>query len=113
MRVYLVKCESYLVAKALFNVATDDRVEGLSCRGEDERLFDRLSPSEKSVLNFMADGLANETIAGSLNLSSPTVESHVRAILSKIVSVPEESMGRRVCAVPLREFAGGVYLEAT
>lgn len=65
----------------------------------DEHVFERLTPSERSVLKYMAEGLSNEAIALELSLSLRTIESHVRSILGKVVFVKGNSINRRVCAV--------------
>jgi DNA-binding NarL/FixJ family response regulator len=45
--------------------------------------YDSLTPSEKAVLNFVAMGLLNKEIAKKLNVSTRTIESHVRSMLQK------------------------------
>lgn len=46
--------------------------------------FPSLTPSEHNVLQLLARGLPNETIAGRLNLSHKTVRNYVSAIFSKL-----------------------------
>lgn len=43
-----------------------------------------LTPSEHRVLEFMAKGLRNRSIAGSLGVAEGTVKSHVNSIFSKL-----------------------------
>ena len=45
---------------------------------------DDLTPREKEVLQFIALGLANKTIAGRLGISEHTVKFHVASLLSKL-----------------------------
>ncbi|MBS1996904.1 MAG: response regulator transcription factor [Cyanobacteria bacterium SZAS LIN-2] len=47
-------------------------------------LFQLLSAREREVLNLLMDGLTNQQIANSLELSVGTVKVHVRHILSKL-----------------------------
>ncbi|WP_433824464.1 response regulator [Actinoplanes sp. CA-015351] len=46
--------------------------------------FPSLTPSERSVLQLMARGLSNETIAARLSLSSKTVRNYVSNVFSKL-----------------------------
>jgi DNA-binding NarL/FixJ family response regulator len=43
-----------------------------------------LTPREAEVLNLIAEGLPNKTIAIRLNISEHTVKFHVNAILTKL-----------------------------
>lgn len=43
-----------------------------------------LSPREREVLGFMAEGFTNTEIADTLVVSLPTVKTHVRSILAKL-----------------------------
>ncbi len=45
---------------------------------------DALTPRELEVINLIAEGLPNKTIAGKLNISEHTVKFHVNAILTKL-----------------------------
>lgn len=60
-----------------------------------------LTRRERQVLELMAQGCSNAGIADSLELSSKTVEAHVRAIFIKLGLPPESShrYHRRVQAV--------------
>ncbi|MBB2947090.1 DNA-binding NarL/FixJ family response regulator [Actinoplanes lutulentus] len=46
--------------------------------------FPDLTPSERGVLQLMARGLSNETIAAQLSLSSKTVRNYVSNVFSKL-----------------------------
>lgn len=61
--------------------------------------LDALSPREREVLGFMAEGASNAGIAGRIFVSEGTVEKHVRSILSKLDLAENESDHRRVLAV--------------
>ena len=47
-------------------------------------LIDALTPRELEVINLIAEGLPNKTIAGKLRISEHTVKFHVNAILTKL-----------------------------
>ncbi|MCC6805363.1 MAG: response regulator transcription factor [Anaerolineae bacterium] len=47
-------------------------------------MVDALTPRELEVINLIAEGLPNKTIAGSLGISEHTVKFHVNAILTKL-----------------------------
>jgi DNA-binding NarL/FixJ family response regulator len=47
-------------------------------------LIDALTPRELEVINLIAEGLPNKTIAGRLEISEHTVKFHVNAILTKL-----------------------------
>lgn len=50
----------------------------------DRELLDQLSPREREVLQFVADGLRAAEIAEALFLSIATVRSHIRSVLLKL-----------------------------
>jgi len=61
--------------------------------------LDALTPRETEVLALMAEGRSNAAIAASLALSTKTLETHIRQILTKLV-LPESGQDhRRVLAV--------------
>ena len=46
--------------------------------------FETLSPREQSVLELLAEGMSNKTIAKQLEISDHTVKFHLNSILSKL-----------------------------
>ena len=62
-------------------------------------VLDRLTPREREVLAFMAEGRSNHWIGNHLVLHSKTVETHVRAIFRKLDLVDSGQDHRRVQAV--------------
>jgi len=61
--------------------------------------LERLSPREREVLELMAEGRTNGSIAGHLVVTEGAVEKHVRNIFTKLDLPPDEEQHRRVLAV--------------
>jgi NarL family two-component system response regulator YdfI len=58
--------------------------EEASAAGEDDVPAEALTPRELEVLELVADGLANKSIAAKLAISDQTVKFHVRSICDKL-----------------------------
>lgn len=71
----------------------------LLARRRDSARFENLGERERDVLGLMAQGLSNAAIAKQLVLSGRTVESHVRAIMTKLDLWEDPAGNRRVQAV--------------
>ena len=78
-------------------------VEGLLARGEavsNQPGLGRLTERERAVLQEMAEGKSNSSIAENLHISASAVEKHINAILTKLGLDPQDSsVNRRVAAV--------------
>lgn len=61
--------------------------------------LDALSPREREVLQLMAEGWSNATIAGRLRMADKTVESHVRRVFQRLDVPDDPDINRRVTAV--------------
>ncbi len=61
--------------------------------------LDTLTGRERQVLELMAQGRSNAAIAGTLRLSSASVEKYVTSIFAKLGLPPSETDHRRVLAV--------------
>jgi DNA-binding NarL/FixJ family response regulator len=70
-------------------MARSRRHEGLS----------RLSPREHDVLQLMAEGRSNASIARTLFISAGSVEKHISSLFTKLDLAPEDGENRRVMAV--------------
>jgi DNA-binding NarL/FixJ family response regulator len=68
-------------------------------RRREEDPLGELSPREREVLTFMAEGLSNRGICEKLVVSPKTVETHVNSIFWKLDLVPAPDEHRRVLAV--------------
>lgn len=64
-----------------------------------------LTPREREVLQLMAEGRSNISIAGHLVVSEGSIEKHVSAVFTKLLLPLESTANRRVLAV-LRYLAG-------
>ncbi|HEY5113983.1 MAG TPA: LuxR C-terminal-related transcriptional regulator [Nakamurella sp.] len=72
--------------------------EMLNRRGTVDHL-QALADRERDVLDLMAQGLSNTAIAERMSLSTRTVESHVRSIMTKLDLWEDPAGNRRVQAV--------------
>ncbi len=61
--------------------------------------LDRLTDRERTVLERMAAGLSNPSIAADLHLSVSAVEKNINAIFTKLGLLEEDKTHRRVAAV--------------
>jgi two-component system response regulator NreC len=68
---------------AVSKVVLDDYVRQLAARGVTDR-FDTLSEREREVFQLVAEGHSNKEIAGVLNVSPGTVETHRARIMEKL-----------------------------
>lgn len=74
--------EAYLYPKAT-KLLIENYMEKVS-NGEQEDLFDTLTPREEEVLSYFAKGYTNKEIAKMLYVSVKTVESHKSKIMDKL-----------------------------
>jgi DNA-binding NarL/FixJ family response regulator len=83
-------------------------VEALMARKDNQArsLLGGLTEREREVLEWMATGRNNATIAKNLNLSERAVEQHVGSVFQKLGLIEETQTNRRVMAVL-------AFLEAT
>jgi DNA-binding NarL/FixJ family response regulator len=61
-----------------------DYLAGSACNSADRSTFTVLTSREREVLQLLAEGLSTKEIAGRLNLSVKTVESHRKAVQDKL-----------------------------
>jgi two-component system, NarL family, response regulator NreC len=78
----LAEGKSYF-SPAVSKVVLDDYVRHLADRGITDR-FDALSEREREVFQLIAEGHSNKEIAGLLNVSPGTVETHRARIMEKL-----------------------------
>jgi two-component system response regulator NreC len=64
-------------------VLAEDYVREIKVRGAEDS-YDLLTPREKEILQLLVEGRSNKDIAGLLNLSLYTVETHRRNLQSKL-----------------------------
>lgn len=62
-------------------------------------LLSALTPREREILEVMAAGRSNASIAGALGLSPKTVETHISSVFAKLQLEPGDDVHRRVLAV--------------
>ena len=80
---------SFLTRK-VSRMLQEDYIRELENRGLDDR-YDLLTDREREILQLVAEGKSNKEVAGLLNISLTTVETHRGHVLQKlgIHSVPE------------------------
>lgn len=78
----LLKGRSFF-SPAVSKVVLNDYVRQLAARGVTDR-FDTLSEREREVFQLIAEGNSNKDIAGLLNISPGTVETHRARIMEKL-----------------------------
>ena len=80
---------SFLTRK-VSRMLQEDYMQQLETRGLDDR-YDLLTDREREILQMVAEGKSNKEVAGLLNISQTTVETHRGHILQKLGlhSVPE------------------------
>ena len=66
-----------------------------------------LTPREVEVLELMANGASNASIAGTLTLSERAVEKHISSVFSKLHLTEDADVNRRVRAVLIHLAAQG------
>lgn len=74
--------KSYFSPK-VSQILAEDYVRVLKQKGEVDS-YDLLSDREREVLQLLAEGKANKEVAGELNISPYTVETHRKHILEKL-----------------------------
>ncbi|TDC18633.1 response regulator transcription factor [Streptomyces sp. 8K308] len=79
--------------------ALDPEVVTRLLRGERRNRVDALTPREREVLELMAQGHSNRSIAALLVVSERAVEKHVAAVFAKFGLRATDSDNRRVKAV--------------
>ncbi|MFH9607213.1 LuxR C-terminal-related transcriptional regulator [Streptomyces sp. NPDC017448] len=92
-------------------VALDPEAVTLMMRGHRRTPVETLTPREREVLELMAQGHSNRSIAALLVVSERAVEKHVAAVFDKFGLRPTPSDNRRVKAVLtyLAESGGGGF----
>src|SRR5262245_13661593 len=68
---------------AIANALLEDYIRELQQRGLQDS-YDLLTDREKEILQLLAEGKSNKEIAGMLNLSTNTVETHRTRIMQKL-----------------------------
>ena len=78
------------LTRAVSRMLQEDYVRQLENRGLDDS-YDLLTDREREILQMVAEGKSNKEVAGVLNISPTTVETHRAHILQKLNlhSVPE------------------------
>jgi DNA-binding NarL/FixJ family response regulator len=76
-----------------------DVVSQLLVRSGRQDPLEQLSPREREVLELMAEGRTNSSIAGQLVVTDGAVEKHVTSIFAKLGLPPADQAHRRVLAV--------------
>jgi DNA-binding CsgD family transcriptional regulator len=63
---------------------TELRASGETARKRDPSTLAQLTPQERQIAHFVAEGLANKEVAARLFLSPRTIDSHLRNVFAKL-----------------------------
>jgi DNA-binding NarL/FixJ family response regulator len=74
-------------------------VQQILVRSRRREGLSRLSPREREVLQLMAEGRSNASIAQAMFVSAGSVEKHISSLFTKLDLMPEDGENRRVMAV--------------
>lgn len=74
-------------------------VQQILVRSRRRNVHERLTPREREVLQLMAEGRSNASIAERLFVSAGSVEKHISSLFTKLDLTPEDGENRRVMAV--------------
>lgn len=74
-------------------------VQQILVRSRRRRTLEALTPREREVLQLMAEGRSNASIARLLFISDGSVEKHISSLFAKLGLAPEDGENRRVMAV--------------
>jgi DNA-binding NarL/FixJ family response regulator len=92
----LTEARAHAIEADGFLLAPDDEVpDARSGRDFGEALVESLTPREQQVLELLAEGLSNKTIAEKLHISDQTVKFHVAAICAKLGAANRTDAVRR------------------
>ena len=81
------------------SVIDPEVVSRLVGRARKDNPLDQLTEREREVLSLMAEGRSNQAISKKMNLSSKSIEGHVRNIFTKLNLMTTPDDHRRVLAV--------------
>ena len=70
-------------SKEIGKMLVEDYIRGVRARGIEDS-YELLTSREREILQMLAEGKSNKEIAGSLNLSAHTVETHRRNLQDKL-----------------------------
>jgi DNA-binding NarL/FixJ family response regulator len=70
-------------SREIGKMLVEDYIRDVRARGVEDS-YELLTPREREILQLLAEGKANKEIAGALNLSAHTVETHRRNLQDKL-----------------------------
>jgi DNA-binding CsgD family transcriptional regulator len=96
----IIRVRGHAVGDVLLDVEVEGTHYQLTRRGAEAAEIVALSPREQEIARMVAQGHPNKTIASALQISSWTVNTHLRRVFAKLGVTSRAAMVARLAARP-------------